>query len=314
MQLDRPEAMAPDDMSWRSSNVGQILFRANRRFVRDKLALIQARGHPALTLSMVALIRSIDDRGSRLIDIAARSDLTKQSAHELINKGVDLGYLETIPVVDNARARLVGFTPAGRDALSWLATAVEDVEQEFEAEFGAAFLADLKAALRRYIDMMLEDHTETLIPFMASSNTAWRRDNIGRLLGEAAIIFASRVMQDLRDLGYAELNGQLSALFRNLDLEGSRLTDLAERAGVTKQSMKEAVDRAEGLGMVARRADDRDRRAKIVALTPYGMEILRAIGAHVLKAEAQMARAIDPQMIATIKNRLAHYAARTATA
>jgi DNA-binding MarR family transcriptional regulator len=62
-------------------------------------------------------------------------------------------------------------------------------------------------------------------------------------------------------------------VFGFIDVEhGSRLTDLAERAGLTKQAVGEAVAELERLGYLERVPDPRDRRAKIIKLTPRGLE------------------------------------------
>jgi DNA-binding MarR family transcriptional regulator len=52
---------------------------------------------------------------------------------------------------------------------------------------------------------------------------------------------------------------------------GSRLTELAERARMTKPSMLELVDALELRGYVERIPDASDRRAKLIRLTPRGM-------------------------------------------
>ena len=68
--------------------------------------------------------------------------------------------------------------------------------------------------------------------------------------------------------GHVGIGEAMLSLVRNLDLAGSRLTDLAARAHITKQSMRELVDRGEALGIVERAPDDDDKRAKLVRFTP----------------------------------------------
>lgn len=51
---------------------------------------------------------------------------------------------------------------------------------------------------------------------------------------------------------------------------GSRLTDLARRARMTKPSMLELVDALERGGYLERVPDPRDRRAKLIRLTAHG--------------------------------------------
>jgi DNA-binding MarR family transcriptional regulator len=67
-------------------------------------------------------------------------------------------------------------------------------------------------------------------------------------------------------------------LFRVIDAEGTRPTELARRAGVTPQAMAEIVRYLEGRGYVERIPDDSDGRARIVRLTPRGHEAFAVAG------------------------------------
>jgi len=60
-----------------------------------------------------------------------------------------------------------------------------------------------------------------------------------------------------------------------IDRDGTCISDLARRAGVTKQSMAQATMSLEDKGLVQRLADPRDARAKLVVLTDDGWEALR---------------------------------------
>ena len=88
------------------------------------------------------------------------------------------------------------------------------------------------------------------------------------MLALASRRFARDALKVVHQHGWREVNEVLLALFRNLDLQGTRLTDLAARAQMTKQSMRELVDRAEKLGLVAREPDSLDRRAKTIVFSP----------------------------------------------
>jgi DNA-binding MarR family transcriptional regulator len=61
----------------------------------------------------------------------------------------------------------------------------------------------------------------------------------------------------------------------NLRTEGSRLTDLAARAGMTKQAMGKLVDELEELGYVHRIDDPADGRARLVCFSKLGFQLLR---------------------------------------
>jgi DNA-binding MarR family transcriptional regulator len=61
-----------------------------------------------------------------------------------------------------------------------------------------------------------------------------------------------------------------NAVFANLPLEGARTSDMAARAGITKQSMGESVRELVDLGIVEMTTDPEDRRAKLVTWTESG--------------------------------------------
>ena len=89
---------------------------------------------------------------------------------------------------------------------------------------------------------------------------------LGELRDRAFEEFARRLQQE----GYDELRSGHGCVFRFVDERGCRLTDLAERAGLTKQAVGEVVAELELLGYVERRPDPEDGRAKIIGLTTRG--------------------------------------------
>lgn len=101
----------------------------------------------------------------------------------------------------------------------------------------------------------------------------------------------------------------LIALFEHLDQAGTRPTLLAARAGVTRPSMTELVARAAALGLVERRPDPDDARARIVAFSASGLVLQQRLRAGVLGAERAMARAVGTPFLRQLKMQLAEYLA-----
>jgi DNA-binding MarR family transcriptional regulator len=95
------------------------------------------------------------------------------------------------------------------------------------------------------------------------------------------------LLDDARRVGFGELHRRLEAeghpqirnahgcVFRYIDVDGSRLTDLAALSGVTKQAVGEFVDELQQLGYVERAPDPIDGRAKIIRLTERGRDARR---------------------------------------
>ncbi len=141
-------------------------------------------------------------------------------------------------------------------------------------------------------------------------NDAWRLTHLGRLLGHAMRRFDERVLQLMAHnvevplaLSNLAARSQVSAahvhITRHLALEGSRLTDLARSAGMSKQAMGDLVDQCEAWGLVAREPDQRDARSRLVRFTPTGLAWLQAFRDAVAQAEAEFRTEVG-QDVATV--------------
>jgi len=94
-----------------------------------------------------------------------------------------------------------------------------------------------------------------------------------RLLNVAADLFADELYNKLAAVGLTDIRPGHGCVFGNIDPEnGSRLTELAERANMTKQSVGEVTSDLEERGYVERVADPNDGRAKVIRLTARGRQ------------------------------------------
>jgi DNA-binding MarR family transcriptional regulator len=111
---------------------------------------------------------------------------------------------------------------------------------------------------------------------------------MSRLLFTAAWLFDRRILNYVNEHGFPDLRMVHLHLPRNIDLGGTRLTELAARAEISKQSMAEIVDACEAMGLVGRISDPEDRRAKLVALTPRGHKLIDIVRAAISSAEKEL--------------------------
>jgi DNA-binding MarR family transcriptional regulator len=91
-----------------------------------------------------------------------------------------------------------------------------------------------------------------------------------RLLDNAFDAFAEEMTRRVAETPYSDVRITHGCVFGNIQPEGSRLTYLAERANMTKQSVGEVTTELERLGYVERVPDPNDGRAKIIRLTERG--------------------------------------------
>jgi DNA-binding MarR family transcriptional regulator len=95
------------------------------------------------------------------------------------------------------------------------------------------------------------------------------------MLGQAYSLLGFQIVDGVVGAGFPQKPSH-SAVFAQIGPEGSRLTELARGANMSPQAMGELVDELEELGYVIRRPDPRDRRAKLIMLTPRGHECIAA--------------------------------------
>lgn len=142
-----------------------------------------------------------------------------------------------------------------------------------------------------------------------SAAQEWRRHNAGRILGDALVRFEGRVLALMARAGYTETRLSHVNLTRHLDLEGTRITELARRARMTNAAMTELVDQCERLGLVLREPDPTDGRVRRVCFTESGRRWLQAFGRALRQAERELQRKIGAEAVALLYGPLAAYAA-----
>lgn len=118
---------------------------------------------------------------------------------------------------------------------------------------------------------------------------------LARLLDEAAVGRVARA-------GAPTLRTSHTALLPHLDLEGTRLVDLAARVGVSKQAVGQLVDDLESMGVVERVPDPEDGRARRVRFTRLGVQALLQ-GLDVLDGlERQLVAAIGRRTVDELRD------------
>lgn len=95
--------------------------------------------------------------------------------------------------------------------------------------------------------------------------------NLPRLLASAQRTLTAELVAELDERGWPDLRSSHAAALLQVDRRtGTRLSDVARRAGVTKQAVMVVVDELEVRGLVRRTPDPEDGRAKMVRLTARG--------------------------------------------
>jgi len=111
--------------------------------------------------------------------------------------------------------------------------------------------------------------------------------NTGLLLYIPYRWMENRVIAALAEAGYADITTAQMKIVQRIGPQGTRLTELAEQAQVTKQTAGFLVDQLEKGGWVERVPDPSDRRARLVRIAGRGEEALPVAAAAVAQAEAE---------------------------
>jgi DNA-binding MarR family transcriptional regulator len=126
---------------------------------------------------------------------------------------------------------------------------------------------------------------------------------------EAHRAMSSELDASLAERGYPELRPGHTAVFMAIDRRsGSRLTDLAERARMTKQGMMLLVDALESHGYVRRVQDPSDIRAKLVRLTARGRGCAAECRRAVQALESSVKRELGDRRYDSLREALADVA------
>jgi DNA-binding MarR family transcriptional regulator len=132
----------------------------------------------------------------------------------------------------------------------------------------------------------------------------YRQQHIGRLFLRAHRDFSVRSIEKLARLGHKGLSLGHTTLLANLDTEGTRITVLAERAGVTKQAMGQLVLELEERGYIERAVDPTDRRATLVKFTAAGWQFLQDANQIKHEIEAEYTAILGEEGIKTLESLL----------
>jgi DNA-binding MarR family transcriptional regulator len=129
-------------------------------------------------------------------------------------------------------------------------------------------------------------------------------ENLAILLREPFRAMSAELHARLDAAGHGAVRPAHGAVMQFLDDDGTRVTALAERAQMTKQSMAELIVHLERHGYVERVPDPADRRAKLVRATPRGREVYAIARALVDEITARVEARLGARRMAELRNLL----------
>jgi DNA-binding MarR family transcriptional regulator len=149
----------------------------------------------------------------------------------------------------------------------------------------------------------------------------WRQNHLGRLMGLALRRFDERVLHLMAHdanvplaLSNLAARDQVGAahvhITRHLAVQGSRLTELAQAAGMSKQAMGDLVTQCDAWGLVRREDDPHDARARRIVFTATGLLWLEAFRQAVAQAQREFQALVGEEVATVVALGLEAYGAR----
>ncbi len=122
------------------------------------------------------------------------------------------------------------------------------------------------------------------------------------LFAEIRSAAGAKLLQRLAAAGHPQMREGYSCVFGFIDTDdGSRLTELADRSGLTKQAVGEVVVELERIGYVTRCPDPADRRAKVITLTAHGRDGCAAARRLAAEIEGEWAERLGEDLVARLR-------------
>jgi DNA-binding MarR family transcriptional regulator len=140
------------------------------------------------------------------------------------------------------------------------------------------------------------------VPERSRPRRQWRSSgHIGGLLRDPALTINEIVMSRLAEQGFTGFTTAHGTIGMHIADEGSRVTELAALAQVSKPTVVYLVNEMERLGYVERRPDPADGRAKLVCMTERGARAQRAGGQIVREIEADWSALLGEEEFETLR-------------
>jgi DNA-binding MarR family transcriptional regulator len=96
---------------------------------------------------------------------------------------------------------------------------------------------------------------------------------MGRVLLGIANDYRRRVLDHCREHGHPKIRGSHASLLGHIGIMPINLTALAERSAITQQAVGKLVRELERMGYVDCKVDESDKRAKLIRLSPRGLQL-----------------------------------------
>ncbi len=139
----------------------------------------------------------------------------------------------------------------------------------------------------------------------AEKSATWRQENFGRLLLDTLRLFETKLHKQLEGNGFQDVRIVHLQLMRNVDDEGTTVSEIAARAGYTKQAASQIAVACAERDLVVIEPSTTDRRSKIVKFTRRGQDLITRSRQMIAEIEQEFSNVVGSEDFALTSKALA---------
>lgn len=132
---------------WRRLNTGRLLYECFELYNAALLKSLKPSKFAGVRNTHLNLLRHVDAEGTRMSDLASRTNLTKAAITSLVRACKLLDLVTVAQSVDDARTRVVKFSPKGLSLMRHIQKALLTIERRLAAHLSGDAYTQLRAAL-----------------------------------------------------------------------------------------------------------------------------------------------------------------------
>jgi len=113
-----------------------------------------ARGHTNIRMAFAPVLLHIAKAGTRAIDIAAQTNLSKQAIGKTVRNLEEIGYIYQETDSEDARNKYLKFTPKGLKLIADTQIGVDEITRDLEQLIGKQKTRDLIETMALLVDKL----------------------------------------------------------------------------------------------------------------------------------------------------------------
>jgi len=133
---------------WRSDNVGRLLLAGFSFFEGSLMSRLEQSGFSMVRHVHFNVLRHLDPDGTRIVDLAARAQITKGSMGKIVKECELLGLVQLRVDPQDGRAKVVSFAAKGIELMQTIRNAMTEVQAEMARITGEEDMQAMQRALR----------------------------------------------------------------------------------------------------------------------------------------------------------------------